>query len=84
MPKSIDQIPKRPAAGKIDYQRAGGAQRSGTACRTVDRSPVHPREVFADALADRASGIVVAHNHPASKGFSGGGNAVRKPVSRNR
>jgi len=31
----------------------------------VNRSPVHPREVFADALADRASGIVVAHNHPA-------------------
>ena len=31
----------------------------------VDRSPVHPREVFADALADRASGIIVAHNHPA-------------------
>src|SRR5205823_4311101 len=30
----------------------------------IDRSPVHPREVFADALADRASGIVVAHNHP--------------------
>jgi DNA repair protein RadC len=30
----------------------------------VDRSPVHPREVFADALADRASGIIVAHNHP--------------------
>ena len=31
----------------------------------IDRSPVHPREVFADAVADRASGIVVAHNHPA-------------------
>ena len=31
----------------------------------VDRSPVHPREVFADVVADRASGIVVAHNHPA-------------------
>lgn len=30
----------------------------------VDRSPVHPREVFADALADRASGVLVAHNHP--------------------
>ena len=28
----------------------------------IDRSPVHPREVFADAVADRASGIVVAHN----------------------
>ena len=31
----------------------------------VDRTPVHPREVFADAVADRASGIIVAHNHPA-------------------
>jgi DNA repair protein RadC len=30
----------------------------------IDRSPVHPREVFADAIADRASGIIVAHNHP--------------------
>ena len=32
----------------------------------IDRAPVHPREVFADALADRASAIIVAHNHPAS------------------
>ena len=31
----------------------------------IDRSPVHPREVFAEAIADRASGIIVAHNHPA-------------------
>ncbi|MDZ4346821.1 MAG: DNA repair protein RadC [Candidatus Binatia bacterium] len=30
----------------------------------VDRSPVHPREVFADALLDRASAVIVAHNHP--------------------
>jgi len=30
----------------------------------IDRSPVHPREVFADAVADRASGVIVAHNHP--------------------
>ena len=30
----------------------------------IDRSPVHPREVFADAVADRASGLIVAHNHP--------------------
>jgi len=30
----------------------------------VDRTPVHPREVFADALSDRASAIIVAHNHP--------------------
>jgi len=25
---------------------------------------VHPREVFADAIADRAAGIIIAHNHP--------------------
>jgi len=31
----------------------------------VDRVPVHPREVFADALTDRASAVIVAHNHPA-------------------
>jgi len=31
----------------------------------VDRSQTHPREVFADAVSERASGIVVAHNHPA-------------------
>jgi len=30
----------------------------------IDRSPVHPREVFADALSDRAMAIIVAHNHP--------------------
>lgn len=31
----------------------------------VDSTSVHPREVFADALTDRASGVIVAHNHPA-------------------
>lgn len=31
----------------------------------IDRSPVHPREVFAEAIAERASAIIVAHNHPA-------------------
>ncbi len=30
----------------------------------IDRSSVHPREVFADALSDRASAVIVAHNHP--------------------
>jgi len=25
---------------------------------------VHPREVFSDAIADRAAGIIIAHNHP--------------------
>lgn len=30
----------------------------------IDRTPVHPREVFADALSDRAAAVMVAHNHP--------------------
>jgi DNA repair protein RadC len=33
----------------------------------ADSSPVHPREVFADAVTDRASGIIVAHNHPTGR-----------------
>ncbi len=32
---------------------------------TVDYSVVHPREIFADAIADRAAGIIFVHNHPA-------------------
>ncbi|HSW60988.1 MAG TPA: JAB domain-containing protein, partial [bacterium] len=31
---------------------------------TLNKSMVHPREVFAPALADRAASIVIAHNHP--------------------
>lgn len=31
---------------------------------TINASIVHPREVFADAITDRAASIVVAHNHP--------------------
>ena len=30
----------------------------------VNRTIIHPREVFADPILDRASAIVVAHNHP--------------------
>ena len=32
---------------------------------TINFSVVHPREIFADALADRATGIIFVHNHPA-------------------
>ena len=31
---------------------------------TLDRTLVHPREVFCDAITDRAAAIIVAHNHP--------------------
>ena len=38
-------------------------------CRTVtigllNSSQVHPREVYADVLTDRAASIILAHNHP--------------------
>lgn len=31
----------------------------------ADRTLVHPREVFAKPIADRAVAIIIAHNHPA-------------------
>ena len=31
---------------------------------TLTTVQAHPREVFADALADRAASVIVAHNHP--------------------
>lgn len=30
----------------------------------VDKALVHPREVFADPIIERASSIIIAHNHP--------------------
>lgn len=30
----------------------------------LDRSQVHPREVFADVIADRAAAVIFVHNHP--------------------
>lgn len=33
----------------------------------VNRTVVHPREVFADPLMDRACAVVVGHNHPSGR-----------------
>jgi DNA repair protein RadC len=33
----------------------------------VNRTIVHPREVFADVIQDRAAALAVAHNHPSGK-----------------
>lgn len=33
----------------------------------VDQSHVHPRELFADVIAERASAIIMAHNHPSGQ-----------------
>ncbi len=30
----------------------------------INKSQVHPREVFADLIAERASAVIIAHNHP--------------------
>lgn len=30
----------------------------------VNKSHVHPREVFAEVISERASAVIVAHNHP--------------------
>ena len=34
---------------------------------TLNQSLVHPREVFADAICDRAASIIIAHNHPSGQ-----------------
>jgi DNA repair protein RadC len=36
---------------------------------TLNSSLVHPREVFAHAIADRAASIIIAHNHPSGQCF---------------
>jgi DNA repair protein RadC len=33
----------------------------------LNRTQVHPREVYADAITDRAAAIIVAHNHPSGE-----------------
>jgi DNA repair protein RadC len=41
----------------------------------VNKTHVHPREVFAEAIAERASAVIVAHNHP-----SGGVNPSKEDM----
>lgn len=33
----------------------------------INRTLIHPREIFAEAVADRACAIAVAHNHPSGR-----------------
>lgn len=42
----------------------------------LDVSLVHPREVFAGPLMDRAASVIIAHNHP-----SGDSNPSREDIS---
>lgn len=43
---------------------------------TLDSLLAHPREVYADAIADRAASIIIAHNHP-----SGDASPSQKDIS---
>ncbi|MBM3236421.1 DNA repair protein RadC [Candidatus Poribacteria bacterium] len=33
----------------------------------LDKSQVHPREVFADVITDRAAAVILSHNHPSGE-----------------
>jgi DNA repair protein RadC len=33
----------------------------------LNKSPVHPREVFADVISDRAAAVIFVHNHPSGE-----------------
>lgn len=33
----------------------------------LNKSPVHPREVFANVIADRAAAVIFVHNHPSGE-----------------
>lgn len=33
----------------------------------LDKTPVHPREVYADVIADRAAAVIFVHNHTAGE-----------------
>lgn len=43
---------------------------------SLDSVQAHPREVFADAIVDRAASVIVAHNHP-----SGDPNPSQKDIT---
>lgn len=36
---------------------------------TVNRTLIHPREVFTDAIKENASAIILCHNHPSGNAF---------------
>lgn len=50
----------------------------------VDRSLVHPREVFQKAIEDMAAAIIVAHNHPSGSLDPSAEDLVTKPGLRER
>ncbi|MCR4714171.1 MAG: DNA repair protein RadC [Treponemataceae bacterium] len=41
----------------------------------LNKSLIHPREIFADAITDRAAAIILAHNHPSGIALPSGADA---------
>ena len=63
----VDRFLDRPQECFLTLSLSGSHEVLATRVVTVglvNRTMVHPREVFADPLADRAAAIVLAHNHP--------------------
>lgn len=48
----------------IVEEEQNGSERAEYGQSLINKSQVHPREVFADVLAERASAVIIAHNHP--------------------
>jgi len=44
--------------------RRGHRDEGGVTVGLLDSAQIHPREVFANALADRAASVILVHNHP--------------------
>jgi len=62
-----DSIRSKPQEHFVCFSLDGGQRLIAQRVITIgilDTALAHPREVFADALADRAATIVVVHNHP--------------------
>jgi DNA repair protein RadC len=68
-----EKLREKGAAALTDEELVAAILGMGTAgvdVRTIgllDKSPVHPREVFADVITDRAATVIFAHNHPSGE-----------------
>src|SRR3989304_2728009 len=68
-----EKLREKGAAALTDAELVAAILGMGTAgvdVRTIgllDKSPVHPREVFADVITDRAATVIFAHNHPSGE-----------------
>lgn len=68
--KYVQQYSLKPAEHFITLTTNGAHEILSTrvvSVGTVDKALIHPREVFANAVAEHASGIICCHNHPCNQ-----------------